>query len=261
MKRREMSWFLTLANASVASLLVFVVRNVILVAGLASEIIMWPLYTLLLTVLTLSVLGLVCTRAVVSRAWRYFAFGVNGSALVFDLLIVFGLALLFFGATVERFIIPENYKGEVYVIYGVPGCESPGKTRREVTYRIPNDGVLCVREPMVVGWTRSEYYYQAKQGKLKHIDNYWASTIDPSPENLANSSDIGVFFPRVGRFSNASGCSAEFQMFYVGTKAHLLTNYKPLDLTEYLTIHPEDCTPGRNEIGLHELIRSKPKLF
>jgi hypothetical protein len=90
-------------------------------------------------------------------------------------------------------------------------------------------------------WTRTEYDYQMETGKLERIRNFWRSTIHPTAKNLANDRDIGVFFPRTGKFTDPKGCSLEYQLFYVGTRAHLLTKYKQLDISAYLQDHPVGC--------------------
>lgn len=229
------------ANCVATALLVFVLYSMLAMARIATEIDRWPFYTLLSISLVLSITGLVLTKGTVSLGARYIGRLVNGCALAFDLLIVFGLANMFFHTTRERFLIPEGYEGDVYVIYGIPNGEPIKRTRREVTYRILNDGVVRVQDQLRNEWVRPEYDYELQGGKLKHIPNLWTSTIHETPENMATNRDIGVFFPRSGRFSNAAGCSAEFQQFYVGTKAHLLTKYKPLDISVYLDNHPESC--------------------
>lgn len=157
------------------------------------------------------------------------------------LFIIFGLAFLFISSTKERFLIPDGYKGDVYVIYGVRDGETVNKTRWAVTYRIPKDGVLRVQEPMIRTWTRTEYDYQTETGKLEPIRNFWPTTIHRTPENLTDDRDFGVFFPRSGKFISSTGCSVEYQLFYVGTKAHLLREYKQLDLSAYLKQHPGAC--------------------
>jgi hypothetical protein len=101
--------------------------------------------------------------------------------------------------------------------------------------------VLRVQEPMVRSWTRTEYDYQTDTGRLERIRNFWPTTIHRTPENLADDRDVGVFFPRTGKFTDSTGCSVEYQLFYVGTKAHLLTKYKQLDITAYLRQHPAAC--------------------
>jgi hypothetical protein len=233
--------FVTIANFVASSLLAVVFYCTLAVAGIAAGIVLWPLYTLLLVSIALSVAGLGFTKAAGSRASRFIGFTVNGGALGFGLLIVAGLAVLFFGATRERFLMRDGYKGDVYVMYGVPRGEYSERTHWEVTYRIPDDGVLAIREEPPSGWTRPEYEYEMKGGKLKPITNLWVSTIHPTRENLANDADIGVFFPRTGRFTNSTGCSVNFLQFYVGTKAHLLRQYKPLDIADFLDQHPQYC--------------------
>ncbi len=78
-------------------------------------------------------------------------------------------------------------------------------------------------------------------GNLERIRNFWPTTIHPTAENLANDRDIGVFFPRTGTFTDPKGCSVEYQLFYVGTKAHLLRRNKQLDISAHLQGHPVGC--------------------
>jgi len=240
--RSKRLWVVTIANVAVAGLLLLALYAImVLLAVLAPDISGWPLYILLPLGLALSVLGLRFTKDVASRTSRRIAYLVNACALAFDLLIIFGFAALFISSTKERFLIPDGYKGDVYVVYGSTGGESLNKTRWAVTYRIPKDGVLRVQGPMTRTWTRTEYDYQMETGNLERIRNFWPSTIHPTAENLANDRDIGVFFPRAGTFTDPKGCSVEYQQFYVGTKAHLLTKYKQLDISAYLQDHPVAC--------------------
>ena len=231
-------WIVTIANIALAGLLLFVIYSIMLaLAVLAPQISGWPLYILLAIGLVLSVTGLRFTKGVVSRASRRIAFALNGCVLALDLLIVFGLAMLFFSSRRERFLIPDGYKGDIYVVYNAPDGESLSKHGR-VIYRIPKDGILRVQGPMTHDWTRTEYYYQLENGEVDHISNFWPTTIHPTPENLTNDKDVGVFFPRSGRLTDSTGCTVEYEQFYVGTKAYLLTSYKEKALSVYLRDHP-----------------------
>src|SRR6266851_3061013 len=182
------------------SLLLVLYAIILALAVLAPEISGWPLYILLSLGLALSVLGLRFTKSVASRTSRRIAYLVNGCALVLDLVIIFGFAALFISSTNERFLIPDGYKGDVYIVYGAPDGESLNKTGRAITYRIPKDGVLRVQGPMTRTWTRTEYDHQMETGNLERIRNFWPTIIHPTAENLANDRDIGVFFPRTGTF-------------------------------------------------------------
>ena len=158
---------MTLANVAVAFLLLLVLYAIRLaLAVLAPEISGWPLYILLPLGLALSVVGLMLRKGVSSHWSRRIVYVVKGSALAFDLLIVFAFAALFISSTKERFLIPDGYKGDVYVVYDAPDGEPLNKIHWAVTYRIPKDGVLRVQGSMTRTLTRTEYDYQTETGKL-----------------------------------------------------------------------------------------------
>jgi hypothetical protein len=231
-------WILTATNIVVVILLLIVIYGIMLaLAVLAPEISESPLYFLLTIGLVLSLTGLIFSKGVVSHTSRRITRIVNTCALAFNLVIVIGLAMLFYGSTRERFLIPDGYKGDIYIVYGAKDGQLLNK-HREITLTIPTDGILRVQGPMTNEWTRPEYYYQSRTGELDHIHDFWPSTIHPTPENLANNKDIGVFFPRTGRVTDSAGCPVEYEQFYVGTKAHLLTEYKEKDFSQYLREHP-----------------------
>ena len=243
-------WCVTVANIVLASMsLAFVYGTMLALAVLAPQISTWPLPIFLMLGIALSVIGLKLAKPVVSRASRRAASFINGCALLFNLLIILGIATMFFRSTQERFLIPDAYKGDVYVLYGIRDGESSSKTRGEVTYRIPQDGILLTRDPMPRGTTRSEYYYERADRSLERIRNFWPTTVHPTPENLANDKDVGIFFPRNGELTGYSTkCSVQFEQFYVGTKAHLLSNYKQIDHGRYVRDHPGACLKERNGV-------------
>jgi hypothetical protein len=235
-------WIVTVANLLLAGLLALVLYAMMLaLAVIAPVISSWPLFMVVLTGLALSVVALRFTRPLASRGWRISGYVLHGGILAINLAIGLGVAALYFGSTTEKFLIPEGYKGDVYVIYNASDGAPEQRTRWQVTYVIPSDGVLRTRGSMTRNFTKSKYFYQRPDGTLEKIRNFWPVTIPKTPENLANDRDIGVFFPRTGTFSDEKGCSVEFQQFYVGTKAHLLTKYKQLVLSAYLQDHPVGC--------------------
>jgi hypothetical protein len=241
--RSKWLWTVTLANIVVASLLLLVIyAMMVALAVLAPEITGWPLFILLLISLALSITGLRFAKGVVSRASRLVASVLNGGALALDLLIILGLAAIFFGSTREQFLIPDGYKGDVFVVYSAQDGEPLNKSHGKVTFRIPEDGILRIRDPMLRGGTRPEYYYLRQDGSLERIQGFWPTTIHPTPENLANDKDIGVFFPRSGTFTDSKGCSIQYEQFYVGTKVHLLSKYRQKDLGGYVRDHPGACS-------------------
>jgi hypothetical protein len=245
--RSKWLWIATLANIVVASLLLLVIyAMMVALAVLASEISAWPLFILLPIGLALSITGLRFAKGVVSRASRLVASVLNGGALALDLMIILGIAAIFFASTREQFLIPDGYKGDVVVVYSAQDGEPLNRSHGKVTFRIPGDGILRIRDPMLRGATRPEYYYLRQDGSLERIRAFWPTTVDPTPENMANDKDIGAFFPRTGTFTDSNGCSIQYEQFYVGTKAHLLSKYRQQDLGSYVREHPGACSKQKN---------------
>lgn len=241
-------WILTFSNVAIIFLLIFVIRAILSAIGaFAAYVSAWPLVALVLLGGVLSLVGVVVARRADSSTPRRIGCVVNGSILAFhSICIVVGLA-----ASVliprERFLIHEGYMGDVYVVHSVAGGEPERRTFWGVTYRIPQDGILCTLAPMNRGITRSAYYYERGDGTVERIPNFWPTTIHRTPTNLANDKDLGVFFPHSGNLEFLMGpggkagssakCSAEYEEFYVGTQAYLLSNHREKDLGSYLREH------------------------
>ncbi|HEX8814115.1 MAG TPA: hypothetical protein VF753_01315 [Terriglobales bacterium] len=245
-------WIATVANVLAAGLLGLVLYAMMLaLAVIAPEISSWPLFTVVLTGLVLSIVALRFTRPLASRGWRISGYLLHGGILTINAAILLGSATLYVGSTAEKFLIPEGYKGDVYVIYNASDGVPEKRTRWQVTYAIPADGVLRTRGSMIRNFTKPEYFYQRPDGTLEKIRNFWPVTIPETPENLANDKDVGVFFPRTGAGNYSDNCAIAYDQFYVGTKAFLLTRYKGKDLSEYVREHPGACTGKAEALSKH----------
>jgi len=243
-------WLVTGANLAVAILLILMLYAVRLaLAAMAPEITTWPLLVALLVGFPLAIFGLLIARRVSSRISRYAAYLFNGCVLLMYGSLTLGGAMLFARTVNESFFIPDGYRGDVYVIYGSQNCEPLVEKDGEITYRIPGDGILRVCGTLDRKTTRTRYYYWRRDGSSQRIKSLWLTTIERTPENLADDSEVGVFFPRTGSSGTFAStppsvsrqCSVDFQQFYVGTKHHLITNYRKTDLHAYLRDHPVGC--------------------
>lgn len=156
-----------------------------------------------------------------------------------------GLATLF-GRTRELFLIPEGYKGDVYVVYGASDGESLSETRGEVIYRIPEDGILRIREPMPSGSTGTEYYYEQRDGSLQFIPTVRAEfgppTIPLMPASLMNDGPVRASFPHTRTFRDSAVCMVHLKQFYVGTTGNRLSKYRQIDLDRYIRENPVFCS-------------------
>lgn len=245
--RNTQVWMLCLVNLALACLTILTVFSMLgAMAALAPYVYSWPLVVVLIVGVALSVTGILFARRTESRLPRRVGILVHASTLGLHSLIVVGflafVVSLLLTSRRERFLIPAGYMGDVFVIYNVADGVPAKQARGETTFRVPRDGILRFEGPMFSGPTRTAYFYEHDDGTLEKIDELWLSTISQTPENLANKADIGVFFPRSGRMQGSSTvCPVQFEQFYVGTKAYLLSEYHAKNLNEYLTQHPIPC--------------------
>jgi hypothetical protein len=243
MRAEKWLWILTLINIAIIALLFLAIRATLLAFGaFAAYVSGWPVAVLLFSGGALSVIGIMVGRKTTSRVPRILGFFINGSTLALHSIIILGTIAILIGVQRERFIIPDGYQGDIYVVHSVENGEPEKRTFGQVTYRIPLDGILRTQVPLKRGLTMTTYYYEHRDGTLERIRGNWPTTVHKTPENLKNYKDLGVFFPRTGSMlSSSAKCSVQFQQFYVGTKAYLLSEYKQKDLGLYLREHPIAC--------------------
>lgn len=211
-------------------------------AAMAPEVDEWPLYVFVALSIVLSIAGFFRTRRVEGIIRKVLGYGTHSLSLAFSGLIIYVVTATFFKAVPEKYVIPAGYKGEVYVIFGVPNGRPVEKEGRTLVYRIPSDGIMLTSAQSSPELFRSSYYFQKTDGSLDQIKNEWLSTVENTPENLNNNSDWGIYFPRSGS-GGTDKCTVHFDLFYVGTKAHLLKDFRETDLAGYLQKHPEVCNP------------------
>jgi hypothetical protein len=226
----------TLATLVVAALVILVLFGTLLALSvLAPEISSWQLLTLLAIGVPISVVGLWLPKNLGSSVWRWLGLIINGAAIALYAAIIIGIGVgvLLIKTTNRRFIIPEGYKGDVYIFYSDP-TGKPAPHDASITFRVPSDGILFTTAPIVGGWTRDEYYFQNRNGTQRRIENLWSTTVQRTPENLANDKDIGIFFPRSGTIGDSTGCTVKYEEFYVGSKAYLLSGYTEKDTNQIL---------------------------
>jgi hypothetical protein len=121
--------------------------------------------------------------------------------------------VLLIGTTKRRFIIPADYKGDVFIIYSALDGKPTTTHNTDMTFHVPRNGILYTTAPTIGGLTRDEYYCARGDGTQRRIDNLWSTTVQRTPENLTNDKDIGIFFPRSGTFAESTGCAVKYEEF------------------------------------------------
>lgn len=98
----------------------------------------------------------------------------------------------------ETFLIPENYRGRVNVIYK-EGCGIKlEKSKEGLVYKIPNDGILILDKEQKYGFIDHEYYLVGQNGKrtelpkmdVRDFNEEWTSEKNP---NEPPRDKLGVF--------------------------------------------------------------------
>jgi uncharacterized protein DUF6843 len=236
-------WILTGINVAIAVLLILSLRAVLLVLGaFAAYVSGWPIFVLLFVGASLSVIAILVGKQISYAPSRVMSFLINGGTLALHSVIILAILVIFVKVQHQRFIVPEGYQGDIYVIHSRPCGEPEKRIFWQVTYRVPPGGILETQAPVHRGLSTSAYYYEQQDGSLERIRGFWPTTVHRTPENLSDSKDFGVYFPRSGTASSSAGeVPVEFDEFYVGSKAYLLSGYKPSDLGAYLREHPQDC--------------------
>jgi hypothetical protein len=78
------------------------------------------------------------------------------------------LALMYFGTnrvTPETFLIPHNFRGKIVLYYGEPCGINVLKENDRNVYRIPQDGIMILKNPLETGIIDQEYYFVNSKGK------------------------------------------------------------------------------------------------
>jgi|SRR5471030_1166866 hypothetical protein len=235
-------WIITTSSLIVSVLLLLSVRFPRFAFDLQlSGSSLWAFFLLAPIGLALSVLGLRAagrTQGIMPRGIGYL---VNASAVAINGVIILATFSFFLGTTDERILIPEGYRGTVYIFYNVKSGQGVDKTFKSLNLTVPDSGVLLVRDPMFTGWTRTVYLYARPDGISRRLLGSWPDGTKKMDELLKSDNDVGVFFPRAGGVT-IPGCTAEYEQFSVGTKAELNAQHEDDELLPaYLRAHSELC--------------------
>lgn len=147
-----------------------------------------------------------------------------------------GIVLLIFQpwkATIrETVILPPNFMGTVSIIYGVATGEPLERNEAgTITYRIPPDGLLLIRDaaPQHTSYRR-QYVFVQPDGSFTPITAHWYTTIHETDADFL-SPTVGTYLEGgVGEFSPGGGhCKFQFQNFVIGTKQYISSGQRVVE--------------------------------
>jgi hypothetical protein len=146
-------------------------------------------------------------------------------------LLTIGLPLAFVGysfynsfTTPERYLIPEDYRGSVIVIFNQKDGQKKEYEGKRRLYRIPSTGVLFTQFKDEQGWINQDYYLVSPNGQRKKLrvldtrdfNEEW--TLVKNPKEPPKDS-LAVFNPgTMGTMGNSSDPESKvFLQLWVGT--------------------------------------------
>jgi hypothetical protein len=141
----------------------------------------------------------------------------------------------------EIFLIPKDYRGKINVLYKSNCGKSLVEIDNKLTYKIPNDGILILKNEQEFGFINQEFFYIDNSGEkikipqmdVRDFNEEW--TLEKNL-NEPSRNQLGVFhWGRTGtygetidstgmRVDNYKECT--FQEFYISTYNELTTKFE-----------------------------------
>jgi hypothetical protein len=126
----------------------------------------------------------------------------------------------------EIFLIPDGYKGPIYIIYNIKNGSKKEYENNKRIYRLPANGILLTQFKDEYGIIDQEYYYQLASGKRiklgildsRDFNEPWSlkkNPKEPSRDSLA------IFNPASVGFIGEGKNKYYFQSTFVGTYNNL----------------------------------------
>jgi hypothetical protein len=142
----------------------------------------------------------------------------------------------------EVFLIPEDYRGTVNIIYGQKCGAKLNVENDTITYNIPKDGILIISNEYKSGYIDHTYYFVDKEGNKKLIDKMDVRdfneeyTTEKNPHEPPRNK-LGIFnWGRIGGYENSKNESCTFQEFNVSTYEDLEEKYGVIYVTKFDSI-------------------------
>ena len=151
-------------------------------------------------------------------------------------ILVFYLFIQINKSSEDIFIIQENFKGQIVVIYGQPDGAKKEFEKDKRLYRIPKDGILKTQFKLK-GDVASfgEYYYQNDQNKRIKLETF------PYYESFPDSTKIYVHNWQLGNTVDSDGNKFTYQQATIGSKTDTFETdvFKILEKSSQPTINKE----------------------
>lgn len=125
--------------------------------------------------------------------------------------------------TPETFLIPENFRGQITLIYNEPCGQAIPKVDGRLIYKIPDNGVMILKNEFETGIIDQEYYFvddnENKIGKVPKLiqqDFNEDYSLEKNKNELPRNK-IGLFLLGTGRGSTSKNENYSFHIMAVNS--------------------------------------------
>jgi hypothetical protein len=125
--------------------------------------------------------------------------------------------------TPEIFFIPENFRGQITLLYNENCGQEIKKVNGQLIYNVPENGVMIIKKQRTTGLINHEYYFVSNPGnKLKKIDlliqqdfneDYTLKINEKEPPR----DEVGVFLVGPGGGSSLKNENYVFHIMHVNS--------------------------------------------
>ena len=124
----------------------------------------------------------------------------------------------------EIHLIPKGYVGWVTIAFRGANGEAPAYEGDARLYRIPSSGVLLTQaEPNVGSSPAWRFFFEDPERTRTPIVHFWTTTVHDTEANQVDPT-VGISYISRGRQQvGPVSCDVEFDQYFVGTKAELLS--------------------------------------
>src|SRR5260370_36584411 len=152
MRPEKWVWILTLLNIAIASVLILGIgATLFAIRAFAAYIRAWPLSIAMFVGFVCSLVGILVAKRTNLQVPRRIGLIVNGSTLRLHSIIVVSVAATLVAIPRQRYLIPEGYMGNIYVIHGVEDGEPEKRTFYEISYPNHRDAISLNQQPIIHG--------------------------------------------------------------------------------------------------------------
>ncbi|MGI1678915.1 MAG: hypothetical protein K6L75_09300 [Cellvibrionaceae bacterium] len=148
----------------------------------------------------------------------------------------------------EIYLIPEDYIGDIYIVYDVTSGNEPAYEGDARVFEVPDTGVIHTKLSQNYGRGSPgmiRFFTVSKSGTRTEITDFYAGAVEDSSENRTDKK-IYVMSGGVGEFGFTKqttdlGCKYNDRSFYVGRLSDRLEGVGQFSLADYYLEHGYPC--------------------